>query len=441
VRCYYSEVEVTDGQKIPAEGPVLLCANHPNSLLDPIVVGIAARRPVRFFAKAPLFKKPMLGPVMHALGMIPAYRAVDDSRQVRQNLQSLDRGTAALQQRSAVGIFPEGKSHDEVGVEMVRGGAARMALQACSQGAEDLQVVPIGLNYEHKERFRSDVWVRVGDPIVMRDWLAENRSPDDHERQTFRKFTQDLQRHLQKVTIHLEDQQWQEWLSDLEHLAPSFPLGQPTKVPQLRRRKLIADAMNYFLQQDAQRALDVAEQIRRYRDEARTLGLTPRSSLLHSAGWLAWVEWFVKLLGWTIGAIPAGVGLLFHLLPFWISRHVARLFTPPGRTAVSLYRLLVGIPTFVVWYILALAILLIFLKPTWGILIWITLPWVGIFAFHYCESARQAWYDLGQQFLNLVKPTRIEALKRDRQSLQEQLGALAEDYRQHLVNASAAGTD
>ncbi len=167
-------------------GSVLLCANHPNSLLDPVVVGLAARRPVRFFAKAPLFHKPVLGTVMRSLEMIPAYRGADDSRQVRQNLESLDRCIEALQQGDAVGIFPEGKTHDEVGVEMVRGGAARVALQAFAGGTENLQVVPIGLNYENKERFLSSVWVRVGEPIVLREWLQSHRPTEETERQTLR---------------------------------------------------------------------------------------------------------------------------------------------------------------------------------------------------------------------------------------------------------------
>ena len=222
VHCYYGQVEISDGQRIPTTGPVLLCANHPNSLLDPVVVGLAATRPVRFFAKAPLFEKPILGTVIRALGMIPAYRGVDDSRQVRQNLESLDRCIEALQQGDAVGIFPEGKSHDEIGVELVRGGAARVALQAFAGGAVNLQVVPIGLNYENKERFLSSVWVRVGQPMLLREWLQPHQQAGEHERQTLRHFTQDLQQRLQQVTIHLNDQRWQEWLNDLEHLAPRY---------------------------------------------------------------------------------------------------------------------------------------------------------------------------------------------------------------------------
>jgi 1-acyl-sn-glycerol-3-phosphate acyltransferase len=61
----------------------LICANHANSLFDPVLVGVAARRPVKFMAKAPLFDTPVLGPAMKALGMVPAFRGSDDARQVR----------------------------------------------------------------------------------------------------------------------------------------------------------------------------------------------------------------------------------------------------------------------------------------------------------------------------------------------------------------------
>ena len=155
--CYRADLEFTGRDQLPDEGPVLVCANHANSLLDPVLVGMTARRPVRFVAKAPLFKSPVLGPLMGALGMIPAFRGQDDRRQVKNNQQSLDKGVNALVQGDAVGIFPEGKSHDYLRVEMVRGGAARMALEAVRQGADQLQLVPLGLNYRWKERFRSSV--------------------------------------------------------------------------------------------------------------------------------------------------------------------------------------------------------------------------------------------------------------------------------------------
>ena len=59
------------GEGVPRAGPVLLVANHPNSLLDPMVVVAAARRRVRFLAKAPLFDDPKTRWLVQSAGAIP----------------------------------------------------------------------------------------------------------------------------------------------------------------------------------------------------------------------------------------------------------------------------------------------------------------------------------------------------------------------------------
>src|SRR5688500_20289969 len=85
---YYPRIEVTGGSLIPRTGPVLLVANHPNSLIDPVLLGVAAQRPVRLMAKAPLFKIPIFGDVLRALVMVPADRGTDDAWQVAKNRAS-----------------------------------------------------------------------------------------------------------------------------------------------------------------------------------------------------------------------------------------------------------------------------------------------------------------------------------------------------------------
>src|SRR5215212_11918808 len=86
---YYPRIEVTGAELIPRTGPVLLVANHPNSLIDPVLLGIAAQRPVRLMAKASLFDVPVFGAVLRALGMVPAYRGTDEEKKVSKNLDSL----------------------------------------------------------------------------------------------------------------------------------------------------------------------------------------------------------------------------------------------------------------------------------------------------------------------------------------------------------------
>ena len=104
---YYPRIEVTGGKLIPRDGPVLLVANHPNSLIDPVLLGIAAQRPVRLMAKAPLFKIPVFGGALRALGMVPAYRGSDDAGQVAKNFESLAVAARQLASGCVMGIFPD----------------------------------------------------------------------------------------------------------------------------------------------------------------------------------------------------------------------------------------------------------------------------------------------------------------------------------------------
>src|SRR4026208_2087663 len=103
--------------------------------------------------------------------MVPPSRRSDDPSQVSKNADSIAETAACLAKGEAVGIFPEGKSHDALAIEQVRTGAARIASQAIHDGAGELKIVPLGINYERKERFRSTVWVNVGAPIPAKAWL------------------------------------------------------------------------------------------------------------------------------------------------------------------------------------------------------------------------------------------------------------------------------
>src|SRR5690349_7376762 len=110
LRFYYPRIEVEGRELLPKDGPVLFVANHPNSLMDPAMIGYSVRRSVHFFAKAPLFDVPVFGVLMRALGMVPAYRGSDDKASVRKNLETLELGAKYLVRGEAVGIFPEGKT-------------------------------------------------------------------------------------------------------------------------------------------------------------------------------------------------------------------------------------------------------------------------------------------------------------------------------------------
>ncbi len=424
-RIYYPKIEMSDRERIPASGPALLVANHANSLIDPIVLGIAASRRIHFLAKAPLFEIPVFGNALRALGMVPAYRGSDDPSQVKGNLKSLSAAAEFLQAGEAVGIFPEGKSHDATKVDRVKSGAARIALAAFKNGAKDLKVVPVGINYERKEQFRSSIWVRVGEPIVVGDWLAA-QTGDEH--QTLRALTGEIDRRLKAAVVHLNEETWEPFLRDLEILVPPKNRKQP--VAAIRQRKRLADGINYFAQKNPLRAARLASGMRKFREKLDASGIKMNSPVLWKRGWrrplrMAWNTLWLVLI-----SIPAILGALHNVVPFLFARGVGSLLRQPGRMTLSLVRLGVGLPVFIAWYFFIWRWMNGYFLP-WVAWTWAAaMPFAGILATNYFSRARKNVRIWKEHFLLLWRPAQIAELRDEQNRLRLQLAELDEAYHQ-----------
>jgi 1-acyl-sn-glycerol-3-phosphate acyltransferase len=425
LRLYYPRIEVEGCERIPSSGAILFVANHPNSLLDPALIGFATRRPVHFFAKAPLFDVPVFGALMRALGMVPAYRGQDDKAQVRKNLETLDVGAKYLRQGEAVGIFPEGKSHDREGLEQVRSGAARIACQAVQSGAT-VNIVPLGLNYERKDRFRSAVWVRVGEPIDANAWMSAR---GEEEKKAMRALTEEIDSRLKRLVAHLNEERWQSFLPDLEILLPPEPGDEGNPVAALRQRQRFTDAMNHFLATDRPRAENIAASIEQHRSQLAAAGLTMDSPILRLGVARLTLRLFKETLLVLLGLVPAAAGTLHHLVPFAITRFIVRFIKHPGRVTVAQNRLMIGIPIYGLWYA---AVWWILAARTELSIAWLwtaLMPFCGIAALHYAwrmRTAGRAWW---QELKMLAQPKQLRRLRAEQIELRRKLQRLRNEFR------------
>ncbi len=158
-----------------AEGSVLVTANHPNALVDPLVIFRTGGRPTRPLAKAPLFEQALVGTILRGLGGLPVYRRQDNPDQMHLNERTFDAAIESLQRKEAVQIFPEGQSHSEPSLAPLRTGAARIAFMA-EEGADwslGLQVQPVGLTYTRKHLFRGRVVAAFWANAINRNTLLQ----------------------------------------------------------------------------------------------------------------------------------------------------------------------------------------------------------------------------------------------------------------------------
>ncbi|MBB5959880.1 1-acyl-sn-glycerol-3-phosphate acyltransferase [Saccharothrix tamanrassetensis] len=125
-------------ENVPAEGPVILAANH-LSFIDSIVIPMVVPRRVSFLAKAEYFEGTGLRGALSryffgSLGHVPVRRGIG-----RAARASLDTAADILAAGGAFAIYPEGTRSLDGRLHRGRTGVARMALES---GAP---VVPVGL--------------------------------------------------------------------------------------------------------------------------------------------------------------------------------------------------------------------------------------------------------------------------------------------------------
>ena len=432
IKKYYPKIQFTGVDQIPSDGPILFCANHPNSLIDPVLIGITAKRPVSFMAKAPLFRTPILGPVMHALGMVPAYRGRDDSSQVKKNQKSLDRVIQGLQSGRAMGIFPEGVSTDLRQLGLVRGGAARIALGAFEGGVEDLVIIPLGINYERKERLGSKVWINVGEPIQLQSFIDSTRSNEEkgitEDKVLRRKLTQQIESNLKTAIVHLENAEWDPLLDDLETLVEHSKHKASLKIPKLMRRKRIADALNYFHREE-ETGTEVIAQIKQYHQKVKSAGLLIDDPILQRSTPKTTFRIFWQLIHLVIWFIPALFGTLGNIVPFVITRAIAGKVQDEGQKTTALARIGVGLPIYLLWY--GSIAYIVIQETSQFVLVTVTnflLVLSGTIALKYWPYCIKTMIHLGHQLRISLKRERLKQLRAELIQIRETLVQYAERY-------------
>lgn len=424
-RFYYPNIEISGGERIPVTGPLLLAANHQNSLMDPVMVGIVARRPVRFLAKAPLFQVPIFGNILHALGMMPAYRRSDDPSQTHRNLESLSQAAARLKDGEAVGIFPEGKSHDATRLEQVKTGAARMAIQAVREGTIGIKLVPVGLNYECKEMFRSAVWIRAGEPVDVNAWLASFQGDD---KQAARELSAEIDRRLKELVVHLDEPSWEPFLYELEVLLPPPRESRRNPFAWLRQRKRLSDAMNHFLRTDRTRAEAAAAQLAESRAHLAAAGLNARSSVLRRRGWRLTLRLVWEAVLMDIGFVLVLIGTLHHLPPFLLTRFIARFVQAPGRSTIALARFGVGVPVYGAWYAFHAWWISQYFLP-WVAWAWLLpMPFAGLLALQYWRRVQRTSPGWWRNIIIACQPARLKELRSEHDKLRALLQEMAGEF-------------
>lgn len=273
---YFVEVHATGRSSIPTDGPVIFAANHPNSLMDAVLLSIKTRRQVAFLGRAGLFSNQLASRLLDAVGVIPVYRRGDDPAAAGKNADTFRRAHGALADGRALGIFPEGRNSQEHHVGEIRTGAARIGLEAESKHDWTLGVaiVPVGISYENRDAFLSAALLRFGTPIELDAW--KQRFEAD-ARLAVQELTDEVGAAIRTQALHIADGRLKDLTTQLWEIADSRMLARylPDDAVSIRPRwRGLIDQLRSTVEPrpeidgvfEAKRALaDALERIRRER--------------------------------------------------------------------------------------------------------------------------------------------------------------------------------
>jgi len=148
----FSDLRVRGLENLPAQGPVILVANHLTNF-DVFPIQFVLPRLIFYMAKAELHENKLMDAILRRLGSFPVYRGEHDDWAIHHALQVLEQG-------QMLGMFPEGKRSKGKGLRAVKSGVARLAITA------NCPVIPLAVNGTQRlfKRFprRNLVTIHIG---------------------------------------------------------------------------------------------------------------------------------------------------------------------------------------------------------------------------------------------------------------------------------------
>jgi glycerol-3-phosphate O-acyltransferase/dihydroxyacetone phosphate acyltransferase len=432
LRVFFRKIYLRNRELIPEKGPLIICANHPATFLDPLVIGSLFKPEVFFLAKGEAFRSHFAQWMLPRLNMIPVYRQQDDPSQMHKNKDTFRRCFEHLERGGVILIFPEGVSLTERKLRKIKSGTARIALGAESRNAFGLglKVLNIGLNYTNPHKFNQDLYINVEKPILVKEYATQYTR---NEQEASAALTEAIRKSLEHLIIEVEDQQTDDLVSKIEliykqRLAKDIKLNPAEASDDFRLTKSIVETVSYFKKADPRRVEFMRVRIGTYLDNLSRARISDqqlnpegrKESMLYNN--------LATLFFITVGFPFYLFGLLNNILPFEIPTYISKRYAP-STDFVGAIALVTGTFFFLIFYTMQIMLFKHYEGSYYHTLLYaISLPVSGLFAYLYWYIAK----DLHSRWLLMSlffrKKALISGFIRERMEIIESFDRAKEDY-------------
>ena len=422
IQLFYPRIEARGEEHLPDQ-PTLFVLNHPNGLLDALVLMQALGRHVSFLAKSTFFANPIGRVLMQAFGALPVYRQRDVGKPggppggaTNANEATFAGCRALLRTGRPIALFPEGTTHSNTMMLPLRTGAARIALSAEAEAGWqlNLQIVPVGLWYQKKSQFRSSALVVFGQSFGLADFKSRYLS-DEHA--TVDALTEQIDARLDTVVLQAENA---ELLTGIPLVAAwTAPRELERLEDQHARTTELLAAYLRLRATDPARLEAIEREARRYARVLRTLGIKDPWDLELSAARRGRI---VALAGWLlVGCVPALAGCALSYLPYRLAGPLTPVLLGDYEETTSTGKLIIGAALVALtWLVEAIVVGVVF-GPLWGLALLALAPLLSYIALRWGESWRELREAAGYAWLTARHKQMATELVARRRALTERV--------------------
>jgi glycerol-3-phosphate O-acyltransferase/dihydroxyacetone phosphate acyltransferase len=428
MRVYFRRVEVVGIEHVPRKSPVIFVLNHPNALVDPAFLLSLAPRRVSFLAKAPLFRMPVLGYFVRAMDSLPVYRQQDEGEDVSKNRDMFIAARELLARGGTIGICPEGVSHDEPRLRPIKTGAARIALAAVSTGeVADLKIVPAGLYYTSKTKFRSAVLLYFGKPLEVAP--VELEADGNPPRLAVRELSNHIEGALREVMLDAEHEEALQTITRAERIFSSETEeeGSESLAAELQLQQRFVKAYQVLRKRAPERLRKLEVRMSRFEEELTQAGVDPDDLSAPTSTLDVFTHLITRVLLFLLLILPAALGALVHYPAYRLGGYLATRFSKTEDDVISTVKIISAMLLFPLTWLLAAAAGYKLEGWTVALVAIVLIPLAGYIAIRFFEGFDKFMGGLRALAFFLVRRRFFVRLLAERKAIRSEILALGEE--------------
>jgi 1-acyl-sn-glycerol-3-phosphate acyltransferase len=381
MRLYYREIKVKGKNALNQNGPMIIVANHPNTLIDAWIIAYYVKKPVYYLTKGTFFNNSFKKWILSQLYMIPINRPIDAKTSGVDNRNSFDACYEVLENGGTLVIFPEGNSMMENTLRDLKTGAARIALevQKRHKTIEKIKICPVGFFYSKGHRFRSSVLANVGPSFSIEEYASKYL---EAPAETSKTLTTKIRKAIENLIIGTDHQEQEIFIERILQALQTFKKFKNIEVKQ-QEYKMVKQRVQEFKIHEPSFYLELEAKLTKLEWAINHLKIHPKA-IIEAKNESYLLRFLFRPLFLLIGFPIFIFGTLFHIFPFKLTQLLM-----PKMVATKEYYAPVAILIGLILYPLNyLAIFLIFSYYfLWSdIYLICSIPLIaasGIFAFHF----------------------------------------------------------